>query len=204
MGITIVQKSDPRGPQDESEDRTGARGRRGHRRGVQARRPEGARRLPRQPQDHRVRHLRRALRRRRAGGAAGRGDQSGGDDQEPGGQVDRDRRAFGLVDFYSPNVARVRRSGRCSMRWRWRTFLPGTLADMLQQHAEARRATCARRCATTSAGRRRRSCRSCWRRSPRRCGTGATSRRCSITCRAGSSTTRASSATSAATSSAPG
>ena len=72
MGLTIVHKSDLTARKRNPADRAGAGRRRGHRRGLQARRPEGARRLPGQPQDDRLRHLRRALRRLVPGGAARR------------------------------------------------------------------------------------------------------------------------------------
>ena len=112
MGITIVQKSDLKTRKHRSEDRARARRRRRHRRRLQARRPEGARRLPRQPQDHRVRHLRRPLRRRRARRAARRRHQPGRDDQEPRGQVDRAHALSRASTSTAPTCASSS-SGRC-------------------------------------------------------------------------------------------
>ena len=130
MGITIIQKSDLVGTQTECEGRAGAGGRRGHRRRVQARWAEGPRRLARQPQDDRLRHLRRTVRGRVPRRAARRGDHPGGDDPQPRrrlGQV-HEFRATRLLQSES---ARVLRASRSEYFLDLATFVPGSILDLV-------------------------------------------------------------------------
>ena len=131
MGLTIVHKSDL-SAQDEPEGRAGAGRRRRHRRRLQARRPEGARRLPRQPEDDRLRHLRRALRRRVPRGAARRRGHPGRDARALDGESD-EFTLFRAARLLQPEPRGVRREAASSFLVDLVTYFPGAILDFLAE-----------------------------------------------------------------------
>ena len=152
MGITIVQKSDLSVRKRNAKVALVLGRRRGHRRRLQGRRPEGPRRLPRQPQDHRFRHLRRLS----AGAVLAAPLAAGISPAEMIRSLEGTSSEFSIFrarDFYNPNFASS--SASRPLHSRRPGDVPARLDRRLRRRdAEARRGPAQPAVATTPAGRR--------------------------------------------------